>query len=823
MSDTILSGDVTIHWFAEDRQGRIEWTGSGTGTRTMNELYSAFLKKMSQLQLMSEGTPMRAVTDAVYQIGMFDAGAKDPWFVDRETMEHFTGTIGLPMSLSSVGWQRVTDTNTGIIKIELGTIGALDQNDIGDTCTHTSGDTGTILDINQTTLEVYIRPTDDTSSNDWDTASGTFDADTSNNTSGTVSVAAVSAGESIWAGVESIANQRASTRPIVYQDGVEIIAYKGSDKWWFDGHINTNFFVQDLGTLIDEGYVTVISGKYDDTFNFWILNLSNGKPAPAPLGTGQEPRAGEGPYTNYDGYQQFITDAESGGGWSVSDIGEVFQEVSNVDNQAIMTSISGTGPDYTVQYFLIGSLENFGASDVLEDTGQTKTMTMTASTPTDAGPAALAGLSITYTSDSSLDINEDGTNEYFSVVIDCNSNLLADVFEWLKYTKRRGNTGTGDSDGQEAESYIGVDYVIEYTGTIGGGASEGDVVTQLNTLATGTIVAIHTTPKIVILRSSRGTFEVGTDDLEVTSGNGLTDPTVVTPITPVASCPWGTMPGAVFTGAQGVALTNVHANDANNYTLTDDEFNSIKVPTKVPISLSDTRLDDKLAVYELDGSGGAIVKTSYTVDTIASIGDTSISVDPNILDKVPGKTVGGVLFVVDVDANVEYRYRYASWSGDDFTLFGIASATATGGDSDTLLDSGNPFGSVEVGDIILNETEGVVAYVLEVVGVGELRTTPVTDWNGDDYTIGYVAVALSTSDKIYVPYVSVHEDTGTDGAPGTETAEVVYPGSPIYIVFIARNSEDGGSYNIEPFAIFGSIGPTGFPQAVIRNPDTIIT
>lgn len=823
MSDTILSGDVTIYWFAENRQGRIKWTGSATGTRTKNEVYSAFLKKMSQLSVMSEGTPMKAVTDAVYQIGMFDAGAKDPWFVDRTTAEHFVGTLGNPMSLSSVGWQRVTDSNTGIVKITLAAIGALDQGDIGDTCTHTSGDKGTILDINQTTLEVYIRPLDKTSSNDWDTASGTFDADTSNNTSGTVSVAAVSAGESIWAGVESIANQRANTRPFVYQDGDEVKAYKGTDKWWFDGHINTNFYVQDLGTLIDEGYVTILSGKYDDLFNFWILNLSDGKPKPAPLGTGQEPRAGEGPYTNYDGYQQFITGAESGGGWDSDDIGEVFREVSNIDNKAIMTSISGTGPNYTVQYFLIGSLENFGASDVIEDVAQTKTMTLTASAPTDVGPALVSGLGITYTSDNTLDINEDGTNEYFSIVIDCNGNLLADVFEWLKYVKRRGNTGTGDSDGIEAESYIGIDNVITYTSTVGTPPVEGDEVTQLVTGAKGTIVAIHTTPKIITLRNSRGIFTVSANDIEVTTGNGFTDPTAVTAITPIATCPWGTMPGDTFTGAQGVALENVHANDANKYTLTDDEFGSIKVPTKVPISLTDTRIDDKLAVYELDGSGGAIVKTSYTVDTIAAVGDSLISVDPVIADKVPGKTAGGALFVVDVDLNVEYRYRYISWSGDDFTLFQLTGSTATGGDSDTLTDSGAPFATVKVGDIIWNSTESVVAYVLEVVSTSELRTTPVTAWSGDSYRIGAIAVALSTSDKLYVPYVSVHETTGTLGSPGTETAEVVYPGSPVYIVFIARNSEDGGSYNIEPFAIYGTIGATGFSQAVIRNPDTIIT
>jgi len=49
MSDTILTGDFTIYYLNEDRQKRIEWTGSAIGTRTMNELYSEMAKLLSGL------------------------------------------------------------------------------------------------------------------------------------------------------------------------------------------------------------------------------------------------------------------------------------------------------------------------------------------------------------------------------------------------------------------------------------------------------------------------------------------------------------------------------------------------------------------------------------------------------------------------------------------------------------------------------------------------------------------------------------------------------------------------------------------------------
>jgi len=158
MSDTILTGDFTIYYLNEDRQKRIEWTGSAIGTRTMNELYSEMAKLLSGSTTIDDGTSIKAVTDQEYQIGKFDAGDINGWFIDRTTMEHIVGTTDLPMSLSTVGWTRVQDSNIGIVRLVLDTIGALVQGDIGDTCTHTEGDKGTILDINQDTLEVWIRP-----------------------------------------------------------------------------------------------------------------------------------------------------------------------------------------------------------------------------------------------------------------------------------------------------------------------------------------------------------------------------------------------------------------------------------------------------------------------------------------------------------------------------------------------------------------------------------------------------------------------------------------------------------------------------------------
>ncbi len=48
MSDTLLSGDITVHYLDENRQKRAEWTGSATGTADANAFYSAFTDLMDQ-------------------------------------------------------------------------------------------------------------------------------------------------------------------------------------------------------------------------------------------------------------------------------------------------------------------------------------------------------------------------------------------------------------------------------------------------------------------------------------------------------------------------------------------------------------------------------------------------------------------------------------------------------------------------------------------------------------------------------------------------------------------------------------------------------
>jgi hypothetical protein len=158
MSQAILT-NWTIY-FASDAPAassgykQIKWTGGGgpeTNTNTVNELYSELLHWFSipGNNTADRTTPMRAVTPTVYQLGGFDAGDLEPWFIDETSMQHLTGG-----SIQTVNWTRVTGTNTnaGIVKVPYTVSGsAFVDSDIGRAIVNGTA-TGTLIDVDATNL-----------------------------------------------------------------------------------------------------------------------------------------------------------------------------------------------------------------------------------------------------------------------------------------------------------------------------------------------------------------------------------------------------------------------------------------------------------------------------------------------------------------------------------------------------------------------------------------------------------------------------------------------------------------------------------------------
>ena len=801
MSDTILAGDFTVFYEAENRQKRIQWTGSGTGTRTVNELYSALQDLFDELTQMDDGTPMSAQTPTEYTIGIIDAGDDDPWFIDKTTAEHLTGG-----AVSTASWLRAETTNTGIVKMDYTAGVGLVAGDIGlDVLMTTDGDRGTLLDFNATTLEMWIRPDSSAAAdsfNDAPTADGAWTIVSGTGTGNQANGAAIS-GEQTWANIFSIGTLAPNTHLYISQNDLLLTAYKATTDWWVDGQIDFLVLVREMGTLIDGGFIEVFARRYTATYDHFIVDANAGGRNPIPLATGTD-------LNNAIGYRQMIF-TDSAGNWNVGD-----RIIDDTDTtiEGVITLVTSTNPTIELQYYLIGDpLNDFtGATGALSNSDDTGTATAVA--PTNVGPAALAGTAIVHASDETLDIDEDGTTEDYSIVIDCSDELLAEVYEWTKYILRRGGVTTGDTDTQEGQFYIGSEIYVNYTSETGD-VVEGQIVTQVSSGATGVVVSDNATTGVAILRSIRGVF-VTDQNIEFDGGNRFNQPHVLRTISPIKQAAFGTFAGGVWFCAPGVALINVPGADANNFQLTDDENNIVAAPVKVTATIGNTRALDSVAMFRLTGAGGNIFKTEYAA-TVQSAGAVTAIMGATITADTPP---AGALRLVGIDELLEYRLRYASFATTTFTLASTTGLTADGGtNTTTIVDAAGSFDTnAKPGDLIRNTTAAVIGYVVTVDSDTQITTTVMAgQTTGDAYEINTLPIATDTSDDWYVPLIDIQEDTGTDGAPGSEEAIITYLAD---IEVRARVRQAG---DILPFETDGTVTTGGLTISAIRTPDNIFT
>lgn len=802
MSQTVLGGDITVYDGSENRQARIEWTGAATGTRTGNEVYSALQDLFDNTANLGFGYPIRAVTPNAYRIGRNDPRGEFEWFADPQTMEHIQEA-----AFETVGWTRVEGSNNGIIRVTRQTSTNIVPGDIGFDITHADGDSGTLLGIVGDYL--YIRPDSDAASDSFDSAVGgnlTCNAHVDPQLTGQAS----ETGEWLWTNYYSLgASLEGDDLHHLYieQDSAQLVSSDGGGAdWWPDGHFDIAVLVKEVGVEIDEAVIRAYQRQYSKTFTFSEVDGSAGGRNPMPLETGADLGILTAPYS--------LTLSGASGTWTVGEAVYVGASWAAATKKAILM-VGGSGATPTLEYYLIGDQTPIANTDTLDSRLTAATGTVNGA-PSTQGPATLAGTSITHAHDGTLDIDNDGTNEDYSIVIDCSDEPLQEVFEWSQWTLHRGGVTTGDTDGQAAQFYLGIQVKITYT-TLLGTVSEGDVVTQDNSGATGTIVAHDTTNKVVTLRTTRGTFNTTDDIVETEATNELQGPHTVEAISPVAAAPYGVLAGGKWLLAFGVSLINVPAADANNYTAFANDGLTYEEPTQVTILMGNTRAGDGLEVFELTAAGGIKKRNQYAVHASQpGVGSTSLQTAAAIGQFRP--SAGRVVWYDD-DAGVEYIYRYTSYATDTFTLFTQASTTMEAlSDVDTIIDTG-AFGSVQIGDLVYNSTRTAYAYVLDVVSVNEITLDReiALQASGDSYEIGTTRSAYDANDEVYVPYLLLVEDTGTDGTPGSESINVVYNTD----VPVAARARQAGV--IQPYEGEGTIGSGGFSVNIARNADEIFS
>lgn len=924
MSDTILGGDFTVYYLSDNNRKQIKWTGSATGTRTANELYSALQDLFDELGQLDDGTPMSAQTPTEYTIGAIDASDIVPWFIDDETIQHITGG-----AIQTRLWTRITTLQPGIVKVRCSANTDLVYANIGQTVTlGTTQSYGILLDVQGSGANtiLWIRPTDSNfqantaaaygSGSDWATASATIETSgggtaTSYGTANQV----VASGEVLWANIYSLGSLtidvggNPTSDLYVYRDGSKVYGWTSgaasSYQWWPTGQfdilmkvkepganwypadaaisgtttvtltsgnttklrvgqpvfgqnimtgttINTIASITGLKTFtltnpgtngsnlsiytntIDGSYVTVLNREFNNTYDYFTVDLVAGGRNPIPLATGDD-------LNNSTGTNVYTASAGTGT-FTEGEIIYVGASLGAATAKGVITGVSGTGASSVLTYYLIGNLTAIATNDDITGavSGATITAGVVSTNTTPYDPSAANGITIASAIGGyNDDINNGNGTKYYSIQIDPASNALSRVYEYTKYLTRRGaGIGPSDStDGIQGERFIGLDYRITYTTDSPGQMAAGSIAFQASTGAYGTVVTHDTTQRHIILRNSRGTFAGGSP---ITNGTETVSTAVaVSARTPIKPNPFGTFAGGKFFAAYAVMFVraNLVSGDIQAYQLVSIDGQVQVPPNIVTVSITGLLTGDSAAIMRR--TGNIVNKTQYTTNA-TSVAATSVVVSTSISSSDPA--AGFIRLVISQGAGIykEHRYRYSSWASSTFTL-----ATVTSGQDAALtaaaatVVSGNLIlvtlgtaiglsgaGHVEVGDMAYTYVNGAPGTVLDYGHIVKIVDTThiqvrvnsgsTTNWSGTGNRIAFnkVVQAAAGTDTAYIPMVDIY----VDGTMYTTSASntLIYPGSDINV--IARVRDYG---EIIPFEQLAAVGSTGLTISTVRTADTI--
>jgi len=411
MSVSILGGDLTVY-FTSDTGGskQIVWTGSSSAsaTRSVNEVYSAMLDLFDNSTVgvgdyMDEGFPFKAITPTLYYYGRIETNDPYAWFIDPITIEHLTeGTI------ETVGWGRVVDSNTGIVVISGSTFMSIDSSDVGDTISYNNGgDTGTLLYVDPTSYELWIRPADSSSANNFFRTLDTLTMTTSGHTAN-ISEPTPATGNFVWKNIYSIGTIQGSEQVYLSQS-FEILP-----SYWPVGHMNRLIATTEFGNIINSGYVSAFIRSQNQLYDYFLLDTNAGSAIVAPLSSDND-----------------------------------------LNNQT-------------------------------------------------TGAISSNGITINFSGTYTADINNDTTNESYSILIDCASNSLSYVYEYLKYVTAYESANT--YAGVDSSIYTGITSKLSYTSLSGVKPLSGSIATGVTSGAKGIVVCVNTTDLYATIHSTQGTF-----------------------------------------------------------------------------------------------------------------------------------------------------------------------------------------------------------------------------------------------------------------------------------------------------------------------------
>lgn len=282
---------------------------------------------------------------------------------------------------------------------------------------------------------------------------------------------------------------------------------------------------------------------------------------------------------------------------------------------------------------------------------------------------------------------------------------------------------------------------------------------------------------------------------------------------PVKVSPFGSFAGGKLFGARGVWVESMSSLDLMNYQLIDSNGITESPPTFAIISITSVVAGDRVTMFRTT-VGTTINKAMYLSGAGNLAGNSTYETSLAIANDTPSS---GVLRLVTFASSVEYRLRYASYTGTTFTLVtAYAGNTTAAGGTSTITDAGATFlaNDIHYGDIVRNSTTGEWAQVVSVDNNTQITTTPISSgiWGlGDGYEFNTLPVTfINGVDTAYVPFLD-EQATGT-----TVTVTVIYVSDR---TVVARVRKKG----IIPDEKTGTVVSTGLSIGATRTTDTIVT
>ena len=396
--------------------------GDGDAPFAVNVLYGHLMDLFDDAAQMDDQVPISGTT-LVYQM-------INGWFITGRSIQALKGA-----ALESSGWNDVVR----VITMQAGGYTNAVAGDIGKTVTGgTTGDTGTLLDYDNTARKWWVRMDDSGDLFDNGTEGLTIASGTGAGTMNAVSTT----GEMLWNNVFSVGSIAGTPDPLLYllQDGAEVMGFDGSAPWWPRGHIDVLVKVREAGTLIDSGLVTVFARQYRDTYTHFAADLSTAGRNVAALASdfdgGVDPTLG-----NEDALQLSVAD-EAGftvGLFARDTTTGAYGEIVGVSSgQVDIGHVDETAGVFTNGNTLAETTDGTAAGD-------TATTTTINAVPTNVVKANAATLTIGYAGPYAKDIGDGNGNQNYDTDVDCGGLRLHEVYEALQYLTRESSTATVDS------------------------------------------------------------------------------------------------------------------------------------------------------------------------------------------------------------------------------------------------------------------------------------------------------------------------------------------------------------------------------------------